>query len=337
MDTTRTGFKTTKTQRGFTYAYYFTASSPSKPTLLFAHGFPSPAYLWRKQIAFLEPLGFGIIAPDLLGYGGTDKPTDSKAYVGSGMAQDVVDILDAEGIEKVIAIGHDWGVQVVSRLITYHPNRLLAVALLAVGFLPPAPVGVDFTAAIKERLGYDAYAYQRYFVEPGAHLTIEKNFDSFFSLLFPLPKSATQPEDIWLENMCVDGKTKAWIEGNRTTELVAYISPEDKEYIKKILLDGGMEAPLAWYKVFLSGESAADDTKIPESAAIISTPLLFIAFTDDTICLPELGYETHAACVQPQSNLTTKAVEGDHWALLSNAEEVNEVLVEWIEGLKVSV
>ncbi|KAF7299955.1 hypothetical protein HMN09_01003400 [Mycena chlorophos] len=103
------------------------------------------------------------------------------------------------------------------------------------------------------------------------------------------------------------------------------------------------EAPLAWYKVFLSesGESAADDTQIPESATLITTPLrvLFIAFTDDPICLPELGYETHAACVQPapQSNLTTKAVGGDHWALLrvENAGEVNEVLVEWLEGLGV--
>nr|GAT43166.1 alpha/beta-hydrolase [Mycena chlorophos] len=333
MDFTR--FKTKKSQRGFTYAYYFTAASPGKPTLFFAHGFPTPAYLWRRQIAFLEPLGFGIVAPDLLGYGGTDKPTDSKAYVGSGMAQDVVDILDAEGIEKFIAIGHDWGVQVVSRLITYHSDRLLGLALLAVGYLPPMPVGVDFTAAIKDKLGYDAYAYQRFFAEPGAHLTIEKNFDSFFSLLFPLPKSATQPENIWREHMCVDGKTKAWIEGNRTTELVPYLSPEDKQYVKTTLLDGGMQGPLCWYKVFLSGEAAADDTKISKEAAIISKQLLFIAFNDDPICLPEIGYEAHAAYVQPPSNLTTKAVDGDHWALLSNADEVNKELLEWIEGLSV--
>jgi pimeloyl-ACP methyl ester carboxylesterase len=106
MDQSR--FKQTKTQRGFTYSYYFAASDKGKPTLFFSHGFPTPAYLWRKQVAFFEPLGYGIVAPDLLGYGRTDKPTDPKFYVGSGLAKDVIDILDKENIRQVIAVGHDW-------------------------------------------------------------------------------------------------------------------------------------------------------------------------------------------------------------------------------------
>ena len=76
--------------------------------MLFCHGFPTPAYVWNKVVPFFEPLGYGIVAPDLLGYGGTDKPTDPTFYIGSGHAQDVVDILDKENISKVIALGHDW-------------------------------------------------------------------------------------------------------------------------------------------------------------------------------------------------------------------------------------
>lgn len=56
----------------------------------------------------MQPLGYGLIVPDLLGYGGTDKPTDLESYVGSGHAQDIIDILDKEGIDKVIGVGHDW-------------------------------------------------------------------------------------------------------------------------------------------------------------------------------------------------------------------------------------
>ncbi|KAJ7910298.1 Alpha/Beta hydrolase protein, partial [Mycena leptocephala] len=89
------------------YSYYFSAPVEGKPTLLFSHGFPTPAYLWAKQMAFLDPMGYGIVAPDLLGYGGTDKPTDPKFYVGSGLAQDAIDILDHENIDKTIAVGHD--------------------------------------------------------------------------------------------------------------------------------------------------------------------------------------------------------------------------------------
>nr|GAT59124.1 predicted protein [Mycena chlorophos] len=250
--------------------------------------------------------------------------------------EDVVDILDAKGIDKVIAIGHDWGVRVVSRLINYHSDRLLAAAVLAVGYFPPQAVGTDITLALKEKLGYDAFAYQRFFVEPDAHLLMEKNFDSFFSLLFPLPKSETQPEDLWLDYMCVEGKTKEWIEANRTTELVSYLSTEDKEYVKKSLLDGGLQGPLAWYTVLHSGDGAADDAQISNEAAIITKPFLFIAFNDDPICRPAVGNATHAAYVQPQSNLTTRAVDGDHWALISNAEEVNKALLGWIEGLSVA-
>lgn len=106
MDQSR--YKKVKTRRGFTYSYYVSPPATGKPVLFFAHGFPANSSLWRKQVAFFEPLGYGLLVPDLLGYGGTDKPTDPKLYVGSGHANDIADILDAEGLEQVIAIGHDW-------------------------------------------------------------------------------------------------------------------------------------------------------------------------------------------------------------------------------------
>lgn len=106
LDTSK--FKQHKTSRGYNYNYYFAPASAGKPHLLLCHGFPSCAHLWRKQIAFFEPLGYGLIVPDMLGFGETDKPTEVSAYYGSGLAQDIVDILDKEGVAKVIGVGHDW-------------------------------------------------------------------------------------------------------------------------------------------------------------------------------------------------------------------------------------
>lgn len=57
---------------------------------------------------FFKERGFGLIVPDLLGYGGTDKPTDVKDYKYSAMSADMIDIMNAENVEKVVAIGHDW-------------------------------------------------------------------------------------------------------------------------------------------------------------------------------------------------------------------------------------
>ena len=105
----RTSYKTVTTKRGFTYSYYASVPEGStKPTLLFLHGFPSTSYDWRRQVEFFESKGFPVIVPDLLGYGGTDKPADAQFYKWGDMAGDVIDILDAEKVEKVIAIGHDW-------------------------------------------------------------------------------------------------------------------------------------------------------------------------------------------------------------------------------------
>ena len=49
-----------------------------------------------------------MIVPDMLGYGGTAKPLDTKVYTGKGMAQDIYQILKRERIESVLGVGHDW-------------------------------------------------------------------------------------------------------------------------------------------------------------------------------------------------------------------------------------
>lgn len=101
-------YKTLTTSRGVKYNYYATPARPGKPTVLFCHGFPSTSADWRYFVPFFKERGFGVLVPDLLGYGETDKPTDASFYVSSKISKDIVDILDAEGVAKTIAIGHDW-------------------------------------------------------------------------------------------------------------------------------------------------------------------------------------------------------------------------------------
>ena len=101
-------YKDIVTSRSVTYHYYYLPAQSGKPTLLLCHGFPSTSNEWRKVVPYLQEQGYGIIAPDMLGYGGTDKPTDPAMYVGSAQARDLVDILDAENVPKVVAVGFDW-------------------------------------------------------------------------------------------------------------------------------------------------------------------------------------------------------------------------------------
>jgi pimeloyl-ACP methyl ester carboxylesterase len=101
-------YKDITTSRGLNYHCYIASARESNHTLLFLHGFPSTSRDWRRQVPFFHEKGYGLIVLDMLGYGGTAKPTNVEAYSANLMAKDVVDILDSEGIQKVIVIGHDW-------------------------------------------------------------------------------------------------------------------------------------------------------------------------------------------------------------------------------------
>ncbi|KAJ7160631.1 hypothetical protein C8R43DRAFT_1124095 [Mycena crocata] len=64
------------TPRGFDYHYFFNPPTASKPTL----------------VVFFVKHGYGVLAPDLLGYGGTDKPSELAAYAKSLVLADIIDI-----------------------------------------------------------------------------------------------------------------------------------------------------------------------------------------------------------------------------------------------------
>ncbi|KAJ7139222.1 alpha/beta-hydrolase [Mycena epipterygia] len=327
-------FKEIKTQRGFTYSYYFSPRIPDsgKPVIFFSHGFPSGSYVWREQVAFFKLRGYGVLVPDLLGYGGTDKPTDPELYIGSGLAQDVVDIFDAEGIKRVIAIGHDWGSYLVSRLINHHPNRVSACAFLTVGYAPPA---ASYMAAINEpeqlkkltMLEYDVFAYRRFFIQPDAAEIIEKNIDSFICLVYP------DTPQLWKEHLCVEGGTRAWIESNKKNILPSYMTTERVEREKLVLLKGGLSGPLCWYKVAVDEAKVVDDAKVPREAYDIMQPLLYVAFTRDPISLPRLIDSVHKEYAK--GIVTRKEIDADHWGVDSHPAELSAILIEWIEGLDV--
>jgi soluble epoxide hydrolase/lipid-phosphate phosphatase len=78
------------------------------PTVLLIHGWMNSASVWSDLITtHLQPGGYGIVAIDDLGYGGSSKPTDNASYAVNLMTNDLCEILDAEKLDQVIPLGHD--------------------------------------------------------------------------------------------------------------------------------------------------------------------------------------------------------------------------------------
>jgi pimeloyl-ACP methyl ester carboxylesterase len=76
---------------------------------LLLHGFPESAHSYRHQIPLLVSLGYRVWAPNLRGYGRTDRPLGVMSYAMDLLESDVTDLIDASGAKSVLLVGHDWG------------------------------------------------------------------------------------------------------------------------------------------------------------------------------------------------------------------------------------
>ncbi|KAF4473177.1 Epoxide hydrolase 2 [Fusarium agapanthi] len=125
------------TSDGDTYVYDYIPAKDSKETFLFIHGCPSSRYDWRYQFKDLSEAGYGVIAPDCLGYGDSDKRADLDAYNLKRLSGNFIELLDNEKIDKVIGVSHDWGSMVMSRVVVWHPERFSKLVFMSAGYTAP--------------------------------------------------------------------------------------------------------------------------------------------------------------------------------------------------------
>ena len=73
------------------------------------HGFPECWYSWREQLPLLARLGYRAWAPDLRGYGKSDRPARVEDYAIETLLEDVAGLIDAAPARETVLIAHDWG------------------------------------------------------------------------------------------------------------------------------------------------------------------------------------------------------------------------------------
>ncbi|HXS59588.1 MAG TPA: alpha/beta hydrolase [Candidatus Sulfopaludibacter sp.] len=78
------------------------------PLMILLHGFPEFWYSWRHQIPFFAKR-FRVVAPDMRGYGETEKPREISEYRIDKLVRDIIELIHSVGKEKAIIVGHDWG------------------------------------------------------------------------------------------------------------------------------------------------------------------------------------------------------------------------------------
>jgi pimeloyl-ACP methyl ester carboxylesterase len=97
------------------------AEAGSGPPLVLLHGWPQHWWAWRRLIPRLAER-YRVLAPDLRGWGWSDAPPGD--YAKATFAADVLALLDAEGLDRVRLVGHDWGGYAAFLLALEHPDRI---------------------------------------------------------------------------------------------------------------------------------------------------------------------------------------------------------------------
>ncbi|KAF7585117.1 hypothetical protein BBP40_012378, partial [Aspergillus hancockii] len=294
------------------------------PTILLLHGFPSTSYDWRHQIVHFTDQGYGILAPDLLGYGGTSKPTNVTAYKTKSMASEIIEILDHEGIAKVHGVGHDTGCTLLSRLADHFPERLLSCSFLEVPYMKP---GVHFdlgavNAGTKALLGFERFGYIGFFIKDEAGEVLDRFADSFFTLFYP-----DDPE-IWAEHVGPTGAMERWLLEDRRGPLPSWITEEER-LTHQSLLRGNHKSALNWYRALVWNINEEDE-KQDHIEPVLSMPVLMLSSRPSKLDLP--GMEE--GMKQVASRLVVRRVStAGHWVQLEAKDEVNEILGEFFEGV----
>ena len=124
------------------------ATAGSGPAVLLLHGHPQTHVVWRHVAPRLVRAGFTVVAPDLRGYGDSEKPASDPnhlSYSKRVMAEDQIALMRNLGFETFSVVGHDRGGRVAHRLSLDHPSCVERIAVLDI-----APTATMYALTDKE-------------------------------------------------------------------------------------------------------------------------------------------------------------------------------------------
>ncbi|MFC5345065.1 alpha/beta fold hydrolase [Brevundimonas staleyi] len=217
------------------------------PLVLLIHGFPELGISWRAQVKALSEAGYHAVAPDMRGYGGTDKPAETEAYSILDLVGDMVDLVRALGETTCTVVGHDWGAPVAWHCALMRPDLFTAVAGLSVPFQPRRPGGkpTPIMAVMSKRAGLGEL-YINQFQDPEHHRIFEADVAGGLRKGFYAYDGATPPErqstgfiapgHNFLSEVSEDATLPPWMSEMHHAEYVAAFTA------------GGFKGPLDWYR-----------------------------------------------------------------------------------------
>ena len=298
----------------------------SGPLVILVHGWPELWYSWRHQIEPIASAGYRVVAPDVRGYGKSDKPNPVDAYAMQPLMDDIVGIIDACGEERAILVGHDWGAPIVWNTAALHGSRVTAVAGLSVPYRsrPSVPL-IELWNNIYE----GRFFYQVYFQKEGiAEAELERDVRlSLRKIYFSISGDAPSL-DSWVNRSATATLLEGFVDPPVFPD---WLTGKDLDYFVENFTAGGFRGPLNRYR-----NSEKDFHDLPlMGVARVKQPSCFIAGSKDVVRSFVPGRDGYAKVDELCDDMRIcRIVEGvGHWVQQEAPREVNNALLEFLNTL----
>ncbi len=306
------------------------------PLVLLCHGFPESWYSWRHQIDALVAAGFHAVAPDMRGYGKSDRPEAIDQYTMLHLVGDLVGLLDAFETPTAVVVGHDWGATIAWQAARLRPDRFRAVVSLSVPYRPRGPARP--TTLMPQTA--DAQFYQLYFQEPGV-AEAELQNDPRLSLQTMLYRTSGEGAAAIRALVASGGSSPTvgmvsrgggMLRGiKEPPPLPSWLSEADIEFYVGELARSGLRGPLNYYRnVDRNWELLA-----PFADVNVTVPALYIAGDQDMV-LAAPGTAEHLANLRQfvPALRDIKMLPGcGHWTQQERPAEVSNAIIEFLRNL----
>ncbi len=295
------------------------------PLVLLCHGFPESWYSWRHQLQALAGAGFHAVAPDMRGYGQTDRPAEIDQYTLLHLVGDMVGLVDAlGGGQPAVIAGHDWGAPVAWHAALLRPDRFRGVIGLSVPFRPR---GATRPSTVMPKTD-DAVFYQLYFQTPGvAEAELERDVrDSIRRLAF------TGSGDGPGGRLGMVPRAGGFL--THTTSpatLPSWLTEADIDFYAGEFGRAGFRGGLNWYRnIDRNWELLA-----PFAGARVMVPALYVAGDRDlVVTFPGMDQLIpNLSRFVPHLRRTVMLPGCGHWTQQERPAEVNAAMIEFLKGL----
>ncbi|MGI9261264.1 MAG: alpha/beta fold hydrolase [Woeseiaceae bacterium] len=288
------------------------------PPVILVHGFPELAFSWRHQLPALAAAGYRAIAPDMRGYGGTDKPAQVSDYTVQNLIGDITGLMDQLELERATIVGHDWGALVGWQMALLAPERMAGYIALNIPFIKRPPINPITYMRLK--LGKEFYivdfqksdeADRRFGEDPRRFIDVmmrkrRVNRDR------PRKQSGKrQPLSLlrMLDNDDPGGEV--------------LLTDAELDYYANAFAAGGFSGPINWYRNFKHNWKSTRGVRQQ-----VSVPTLFVAASDD-IVVSRKQMDAMKPCVDDLEIHTIE--ECGHWTQQEKPGELNAVMLEWLQ------